>query len=152
MLIVLNIQGDYMNSYYPMIQAFDKMIIHFQSKTMAKFNLYSKGETCALHFLLERGDFVLPSEMSGVLQCSAARITQLITQLEHKGQVKREIDYNDRRKIKLMLTEEGKERAIKERDEMYKDLEKIFVELGEEDSTEFMRILARFFDIAHQLD
>ena len=141
-----------MNSYIKMIEDFDKMIINFQSEAMDKFNLYSKGETCALHFLLEKGDFVLPSEISMALQCSAARITKLITQLEQKGQVVREIDKGDRRKIKIILTDSGRERALKEREEMYNNFKMIFMEMGEEDSKEFMRTLKIFFDTANKID
>lgn len=141
-----------MSSYSNLAESFDKMIIHFQSQTMDKFNLYSKGETCALHFLLEKGDYVLPSEIGEALQCSAARITKLITQLEQKGQVLREMDPNDRRKIKVKLTNDGLERAQKEKEEIYMKIEKIFSEMGKEDAKEFMRTLKIFFDIANRLE
>ena len=141
-----------MSSYSIMAEAFDKMIIHFQSQAMDKFSLYSKGETCALHFLLEKGDYVLPSDLGEALQCSAARITKIITQLEQKGQVVREMNPDDRRKIKVNLTESGLDRAKKERDEIYKNLELIFTEMGENDAREFMRTLKIFFDIANNVE
>ena len=141
-----------MDSYSPIVEAFDKMIINFQSEAMEKFSLYSKGETCALHFLLEKGDYVLPREISEALQCSAARITKILTQLEQKGQIVREMDPDDRRKIKVILTEDGLERANKAREEVYKDLETIFAEMGEKDAREFMRTLKIFFDTANRVE
>lgn len=141
-----------MSSYLPLIESFDKLMIHFQSQAVEKFSLYSKGETCALHFLLEKGDYVLPGEISEAVHCSAARITKLITQLEQKGHVIREIDKNDRRKIKVKLTKSGYERALREREEFFKNLEQIFIEMGEEDSKEFIRTIKIFFSIAGRLE
>lgn len=141
-----------MTSYKYMIEDFDKMFVSFQSQAMDKLNLYSKGETYALHFLLKKGDYVLPREISEALQCSAARITKILSQLEHKGLITREIDISDRRKIKVRLTESGLARAENEKAEIYKSLEYIFKEMGENDAKEFIRTLKIFFDIANKLD
>ena len=138
-----------MNTYTNLIESFDRMIVHFQSQTMEKFNLYSKGETCALHFLLERGEYAIPGEISSAMHCSAARITQLLTQLEQKGQIERKVDASDRRKVLVKLTKTGKERALREKEEMYSMLETIFDKMGENDTRELMRTLKMFFEIAN---
>ena len=102
--------------------------------------------------MLEKGDYVLPREISEALQCSAARITKILTQLEQKGQIVREMDPDDRRKIKVQLTEVGLERANSAREEVYKILEMIFQEMGENDTREFMRTLKIFFDTANRVE
>lgn len=44
-------------------------------------------------------------ELSGVMRLTPGRITQIITTLEEKKLLTREIDQNDRRNIKIRLTE-----------------------------------------------
>jgi MarR family 2-MHQ and catechol resistance regulon transcriptional repressor len=44
-------------------------------------------------------------ELAQVMRLTSGRITQIITTLEHKNYIVREIDKNDRRNIKVRLTE-----------------------------------------------
>lgn len=44
-------------------------------------------------------------ELAQVMRLTPGRVTQIITSLEHKNLITREIDTNDRRNIKIKLTE-----------------------------------------------
>ena len=128
------------------VKVLDNMLVHFQSEVLDRMIDYSKGESFALHFLLEKGSKVLPSELSSASNSSTARIATLLGQLEQKGYITREVSQSDRRKIQVSLTEAGHIRAQSEKEEMYSCLEKIFIEMGEHDTKEFIRTTGIFFE------
>lgn len=133
-------------------KALDKMVLHFQSQVLERIIDYSRGESFTLHYLLERKSEVLPSEISSALNTSTARIAVLLGQLEQKGLISREVCKSDRRKVEVSLTAAGRKRAKKERDEMHSYLEKVFQEMGEKDTEDFLRTAGRFFEISLQYE
>ena len=110
----------------------------------------NKGELFLLIFLSRCDSAVLPSELSAALQSSTARISALLSALEKKGQVEREIDKNNRRNILVTITESGRKRAEDEIKRLEEPLAKLFTEMGEKDTFEYLRLLEKFFKLAQK--
>jgi DNA-binding MarR family transcriptional regulator len=113
-------------------------------------NRVNKGELFVLHFLSMRKTVVIPSEISAALNASTARISALLGALEKKGQIEREIDKSNRRNILVSITEAGRKRAEAEMIETRKGMKLIFVEMGEKDTEEFIRLTKRFFELSQK--
>jgi len=67
------------------------------------FNL-TNGEFRCMRFLSDK-DYMSVKTLSEQMKLTPGRITHIITDLERKNYVSREIDLNDRRNIKVRLTE-----------------------------------------------
>ena len=113
-------------------------------------NRANKGELFILHFLTICEAPVFPSELSAALQASTARISALLGNLEKKGQIEREIDKNNRRNILVTITEAGRERADAEMQEMKNSMTRVFIEMGEADTAEFIRLTKQFFALSEK--
>jgi len=115
-----------------------------------KINETMHGEIFMVMFLSEKRDSVLPSEISGAMDISSARVAAVLNSLEGKGLVTREIDRNDRRRILVKLTPAGREQA-EEYDRMSLSSAAHMLELlGEEDAKELLRILKKLADAARE--
>lgn len=110
-------------------------------------NRANKGELFVLKFLLTSNTEVLPSELSVALNSSTARISALLSALEKKGQIVRNIDKNNRRNILVTITEAGRNRAVTEMKEIKSSMTKVFTDMGEDDTAEFIRLTRKFFEI-----
>ena len=110
-------------------------------------NRANKGELFILQFLAMHNTEVLPSELSAALQASTARISELLGALEKKGQIMRDIDKNNRRNILVTITDEGRHRVETEMTEMKNRMARIFTDMGEADTAEFIRLSRRFSEL-----
>jgi len=105
-----------------------------------------KGESFVLH-VLSKKDEMLPSELSAALGSSAARISAVLGTLEKKDQVERRIDPDNRRNILVSITEEGRTRVETEMRKWTKTLELVFLDMGEKDTKEYLRLSSQFFHL-----
>ena len=128
--------------------AMNKIMSNSQKNMLENINRANKGELFVLHFLTIRDIQVLPSELSAALQASTARISALLGNLEKKGQIEREIDKSNRRNILVTITEAGRERVKTEMQEMKNSMTRVFTEMGETDTTEFIRLTKQFFELS----
>lgn len=110
-------------------------------------NRASKGELFVLHFLLMHKTEVLPSELSAALGASTARISALLGALEKKGQIVRNIDKSNRRNILVTITEAGRSRAEAEMKQIQRSMTQVFIDMGEADTAEFIRLTSKFFEL-----
>lgn len=115
-----------------------------------KINRINKGELFVLHFLATHKNKVLPSELSIALHATTGRISALLAHLEKKGQIEREIDKSNRRNILVTITEAGREREEIEMKSIKEALSGIFVEMGETDTLEFLRLMKRFSELTQK--
>jgi DNA-binding MarR family transcriptional regulator len=90
-------------------------------------------------------------ELQDVLHISKAAVSQIAGNLAKKGYLLREISKENRRKLTITLTPEGREAMQKAEAEFDKMLSEFFVRLGENDSKEMVRLFSRFADIAEEL-
>ncbi|MBC7342724.1 MAG: winged helix DNA-binding protein [Clostridia bacterium] len=85
------------------------------------------------------------SEISSTLRVTSPTITQLINDLEAKGYVDRTTDKEDRRAVRVRLTDAG-EKAIRKASDAFLSLFVGLVEyLGEKDSNLLAELLSRVF-------
>ena len=79
--------------------------------------------------------------MTEQLHVVPGRMTDILKSLENKGFIKRCKDNEDRRKVNVFLTEEGKIEAKEKRKYITEEYRGLFEILGEEDTKELIRLL-----------
>lgn len=130
--------------------AFTELMSGNQKDMLESINRANKGELFVLHFLSMHDEALLPSELSAALQASPARISALLSALEKKGQIVRDIDEANRRNILVTITEDGRRRAETEMHVLHKCIARVFMEMGEADTLEFIRLTKRFFALSQK--
>lgn len=101
------------------------------------------GRLCLLYMLEERNYEALPSELSDELTVTRSNISGLLRALEKLHYIERTFDENDRRRIKVTMTEEGKKILAKAwpiYEEVVKDL---FSGLNKEEKAQLLATMAR---------
>ena len=117
-------------------------------KPQQEINESMHGEAFALHHIAQRGEQIIPSEISSAMEISGARIAATLNSLENKGYITRQIDPSDRRRILVTLTEKGREREEEYRKRLSEIIEKMLMQLGEHDAREYIRITGKMAELA----
>lgn len=89
------------------------------------------------------------SEISALLRVKSPTITPVIRGLEDEGLVKRTMDPEDRRAVRITITEAGREVIRAAHEERMEIFNRLVKHLGEEDSTQLAELLTKvysFFD------
>jgi len=105
------------------------------------------GEALVLHCIKERRDEIVPGEISGAMGISSARVAAILSGLENKGLITREIDVRDRRRIIVRLTQKGIDTEAEKKCKYLSLLTKVFEALGEWDASEFVRLTGRLAEV-----
>lgn len=113
---------------------------------------FSRGELFLLNYLYSNGGTAWPSILSDAMQTSTARIAAALNSLERKGWVRREPDHDDHRRKVVHLTTEGSEYIEKCRSNVLRNVTKLFSELGDEDTSEYLRITQRMESISRTFE
>ncbi len=100
-----------------------------------------RGEYGVLRYLLYVENGVSAGVLTEQLHVVPGRMTDILTSLEQKGWIQRCKDKNDRRKIKVGITERGEIEARKMREYIHKEYEGLFQILGKKDTEELIRLL-----------
>ena len=108
---------------------------------------HMKGEGFVLHILSQTQGAALPGQLCGATQTSSARVAATLGSLEQKGYITREIDPEDRRRILVRLTDEGRRAWETMHSEVHGRLEGTLRTLGETDTRELLRLAARLAEI-----
>lgn len=101
------------------------------------------GRLCLLYMLEEKDYEALPSELGDELAVTRANVSGLLGSLEKLHYIKRAFDANDRRKIKVTMTDDGKKilaQAWPVYEEVVKDL---FSELTKDEKENLLSIMNR---------
>ena len=93
-----------------------------------------------------------PSEIAKKLKFSRARMSHILESLESKGYIQRRTDSNDRRRVLVSITEEGRDFAAKKNAESVASLSKQLSALGEHDAQELVRILNKAYSLTYDAD
>ena len=141
---------DNLNYAEKAIIALNELMSNGKRDMFENINRVNKGEIFVLHFLSMRNAEVIPSEISTALHASTARISALLGNLEKKGHIERDIDSSNRRNILVTITEAGRERVETEMKEMQKVMKRVFTEMGEKDTEEFIRLTKWFFELSQK--
>lgn len=123
------------------------------NKTRPQRNLNEgmRGEGVMLHYIILRGGGVQPSEISGFMGISTARMAAALNNLERKGLVTRSIDPSDRRRILVEPTEAGRAMSREKDAHMLRHTTMMLERLGEHDATELVRLVGRVTQIMGEL-
>ena len=84
--------------------------------------------------------------ISNLLQITPAGVTHLLNPLEETGYIERLPDPNDRRIVRIGLTDKGTQEAAAVMLDVQKKLDEMVTLLGEEDSETFIRLLTKVID------
>ncbi len=101
-----------------------------RSTMQREFTRGAHGEQFVLRELSMKGTQT-PSQLASALQASSGRISTVLSSLEKKGWVTRDIDSKDRRIIRVNLTDSGREQSHRMIEEMRSAICWIFSQMGE---------------------
>jgi DNA-binding MarR family transcriptional regulator len=134
--------------------ALSELYAHMQgkrSKMQQEFIRRAHGEPFVLHELFHKGTMT-PSQLAISLKASSGRVSAVLAALGKKGWITRDIDPDDRRIIRVNLTEAGREQARQDMEEMRSSVCWIFSQMGERRTREFVDLVGEFttyMSIAH---
>jgi DNA-binding MarR family transcriptional regulator len=86
------------------------------------------------------------SELSSRMHVTSPSITQIVTNLEERGLVTRMMDRDDRRSVKVSLTEKGNEITRKAEEHLMATLTGLVEHLGRDKSLQLIDILGDVFN------
>lgn len=118
-----------------------------RSNAEKHIDMISKGEVFMLECVEKNGGVIMPGEIAKAVGVSTARVATFLNAAENKGYIKRQNAENDRRKIKVVLTEAGFQRVRNERERMLARMTLFLEKLGEEDTENLMRIMKKMQEI-----
>ena len=133
------------------VELLEKMIALYKFKTHRHINEALHGESFVLQYIALKGGAVLPGDISLEMKVSSARVAAALNSLENKGLLTREIDKNDRRKVIVEITAEGRNFTEKHRNNIIYGATKFLNLLGENDAKEFVRIMGRVTEVMPEL-
>ena len=80
------------------------------------------------------------------LNVGSGRIANALNTLQNKGLIFRQDALDDRRKVKVFITEEGKLLQENRRREYMEYIQRVLEKMGEEEASEFLRLLEKFMN------
>lgn len=102
-----------------------------------------RGELMVLAYLTEFKDGATPGELAKFGDVSTARIATALKSLEKKGYIIRSVDPEDRRKVVVHITDDGKAYGNEHKQRRLNHLAVMLEFLGEEDAVHHIRIMKR---------
>jgi DNA-binding MarR family transcriptional regulator len=133
------------------VELLENMKALFRAKMHQRVNDAIGGEVFGLQYIAMKGGSVLPGEISSEMNVSSARVAAALNNLESKGLITRRTDKNDRRKVIVEITEEGRTSVDKHLSKITGGTAKLLEMLGENDAREYVRITGRLKDIMPEL-
>ena len=125
----------------------DGALMGFEQEAVSELYASVWGNRSTMQREFTRGahgeQFVL-RELSMKLQASSGRISTVLSSLEKKGWVTRDIDSKDRRIIRVNLTDSGREQSHRMIEEMRSAICWIFSQMGERRTREFVDLVSEF--------
>jgi len=129
----------------------EKMQLMHKAKPQKYINESLQGEMFILKYISIRNTSVLPGEISNEMGVSSARIATALNNLERKNLITRQIDKNDRRKILVEITKEGKQVVAKQDKILINIVAHILETLGGHDAKEYVRITGKLAQAATKI-
>ncbi|AWB46339.1 MarR family transcriptional regulator [Paenibacillus sp. CAA11] len=94
----------------------------------------------------KNGKGMTVSEISSKLEVTSPTVTQLIKSLEAEGLVERRNDLEDRRVVRVRLTEEGNRLSKRATEAFYSNFTGLYAHLGEEQSAQLADLLGKVYE------
>lgn len=100
----------------------------------------TQGEYCVLIYLDSKSEDATAVEIADQVSLTRPRITQIVSDLENRGLVVRTKDTEDRRKVNIRITDEGRKLVQEQREAALENFSAFLAKLGD-DADAFIRIL-----------
>ena len=113
------------------------------SAMMDHMNRVHRGEPAVMRELATQGACT-PGHLAEVTRNSPGRISAILAALEKKGWATRTVDPNNRRRVIVRITPEGRKLVAFHRQMREERLRWIFGQMGERGTAEFLDLLAQF--------
>lgn len=114
----------------------------YKMDSTGKLAEYWQGKLSVLMYVYQHNNAKInPSVLSDALHVSRARITTELSALRKKGYIIMEMCEDDRRRMHVILTTDGKRFIKKKQREIEKHFDILINGLGEENVTEFIRLI-----------
>lgn len=91
------------------------------------------------------------ADLSDILKLSRPSITRILNDLERRGLITRNIDSEDRRSVKIELTEEGIEAIEKANRRILSIAERLVVSLGDSDTDKLIELIDKLTEVYKEL-
>ena len=112
----------------------------------------SMGEDPVLEYISRHDEGMTPSELAKTLGYTRPRMTRIIDSLEEKGYVVREQDKEDRRRVLVYCTDEGRRHANDHSSDGVSSLAATLSKMGEHDARELLRGLEIAYSLTYDKD
>ncbi len=99
--------------------------------------------------LIDREEGMKMKDIAQQLNISLPAATGMMDRLYHYGMIKREADTNDRRIVKIVLTDKGRKTLNNTRDARRKAIEDVFGKLSQKEREEYLNILRKIKKILY---
>lgn len=99
---------------------------------------------------MENSNFYF-SDIQRFLRISKPAVSQIITSLEKKELITREIDHNDRRRFIVRLTKKGQKEMKNMHEESSRMFEEVIERFGENETRELIRLLNKLTEVAEDV-
>lgn len=116
----------------------DKLILQ-QSQRSLEEHQATVLQFSVLSYIKEHS-LVQMGKLADDLRMSISSATQLVERLAKMNYIERTIDPEDRRIVKIALTEEGKKHYVSIRKDILSEMERVFANIPEKDRKELLRI------------
>lgn len=107
----------------------------------------SKGEIGLLTYLAFDNNYMLAGDLSQTLGLTSGRIASALKSLEGKGFITRVNDPNDKRKVIVSITKEGKTFAENGKQKAILETAGLLEYLGEKDAQELVRLVKKIINM-----
>lgn len=127
-------------------EAFERMhkiMSDGRSSMMEKMNRVHRGEPAVMRELNRHGELT-PGQLVEATGNSPGRISAILSALEKKGMITRRVDPQNRRRVIVTITPEGRHMVELHKRERDKRMRWVFGQMGERNTEEFLDLLARF--------
>lgn len=112
------------------------------------YSEFFQGELHAMLYLSAHTDReIYPSTLSDALHVTRARITSTLSSLRKKGYVAMDLCENDRRRMRVTLTEDGMRLVAEKQERVLRYLDYWMDHLGESNTKEMIRLIHLSADI-----
>lgn len=114
------------------------------SEMVMLFSIHKQSDT--------QGCGIKMSELSKSLKIALPTATQLVNSLENEGYVERRQDKNDRRAVRITLTDKGNSIIKKASEDLFSSFEGLVDYLGEEKSLELTELMSEVFTYFNEIN
>lgn len=102
-----------------------------------------RGEMAVLRLLAQEGTPMTAGDLSRKLRMTTSRIAAVLGSLEKKGMILRQADERDKRRVQVVLTDQGSAFCQRKKEQALADMTRLLTHLGHEDAHHFVRIMGR---------